>query len=121
MKKIAFLLTGSEHDAEDLLQTVLVKLYRRWPRLEASGDPIAYAHRILVNTHVSVRRPTGDLPEGTHGPDPAARVDAALALRQALQTLTPRQRAVVVLRHYEDLNERSVAEILGCSVGTVKP
>jgi RNA polymerase sigma-70 factor (sigma-E family) len=127
LKKVAFLLTGSEHDAEDLLQTVLAKLYVRWRRIDANGDPMAYAHRVMVTTHVSVRRrrwwgerPTGDVPETDHEPDPAGRVEGALVLRAALRALTPRQRAVVVLRHYADLDERSVADMLGCSVGTVK-
>ncbi|MGI5243046.1 sigma factor [Dactylosporangium sp. CA-139066] len=70
LKKVAFLLTGSEHDAEDLLQIALAKLYVRWRRLDREGGPIAYAHRVLVTTHASVRRrwwwgeqPTGEVPE----------------------------------------------------------
>ena len=120
----AVLLTGDRHLAEDLLQTALGKAWLSWRRVHGSHE--AYVRRILVNTYISMWRrrwngetPTGELPEPAWTaaePDPHARHD----LRTAVHRLPRRQRAVVVLRYFEDLSEREVAELLGCSVGTVK-
>jgi RNA polymerase sigma-70 factor (sigma-E family) len=119
----ALLLTGDRHLAEDLLQTSLAKAWVAWSRI--TGDPEAYVRRILVNTYVSMWRrrwngetPTETLPDDAtaEGPEHAARHDLRLAVRR----LPKRQRAVVVLRYFEDLTEREVADLLGCSVGTVK-
>ncbi len=119
----ALLLTGDRHLAEDLLQTALAKAWLSWRRVV--GDHEAYVRRILVNTYISMWRrrwngetPTEVLPEpgATPGDDPHSRHD----LRVAVRRLPKRQRAVVVLRYFEDLSEREVADLLGCSVGTVK-
>lgn len=119
----AVLLTGDRHVAEDLLQTALAKSWLSWRRI--SGDPEAYVRRVLINTYISMWRrkwngetPTETLPETTSpaGTDPAARQDLVAALHR----LPKRQRAVLVLRYLEDLGEREVAALLGCSVGTVK-
>ena len=120
----AVLLTGDRHLAEDLLQTALAKAWLSWGRVH--GDHEGYVRKILVNTYISMWRrrwngetPTDVLPEPTTtaaGADPHARHD----LRVAVRRLPKRQRAVVVLRYFEDLSEREVAELLGCSVGTVK-
>lgn len=120
----AWLLTGDGHLAEDLVQTALAKSYRAWDRI---GDPAgfeAYVRRTLYTTYVSWwrrrwngERPTEQLPEAQEaGPDLALRRD----LLTALATLPRGQRAVVVLRYFEDRSERETAEVLGCSVGTVK-
>ncbi|MFC9977145.1 SigE family RNA polymerase sigma factor [Spirillospora sp. NPDC127200] len=119
--RTAVLLTGDPHRAEELLQDCLVRLYVRWRRV-ASGDPDAYLRRMLANGNVSWwrrrRRETlTDRPPETTAADPAAPDDE---LRRALLALPRQQRAIVVLRHYEDLTERAVADLLGCSVGTVK-
>jgi RNA polymerase sigma-70 factor (sigma-E family) len=121
--RIGFLLTGSAHDAEDLVQGSLVKLMRRWDRVDT---PYAYMRRIMVNQHVTwwrrvVRRETvtDDLPELATG-DAADGVVQRQELNAALRSLAPRTRAVVVLRYVADLPESEVAEILGCSLGTVK-
>jgi RNA polymerase sigma-70 factor (sigma-E family) len=120
----AWLLTGDAHLAEDLVQTALAKSYRRWERIGDVGGFEAYVRRTLYTTYVSWwrrkwtgERPTEDLPE-----TPAAAPDLALRrdLTTALTHLPRGQRAVVVLRYFEDLTERQAAEILGCSVGTVK-
>jgi len=119
----AVLLTGDRHTAEDLLQTALAKSWLSWRRI--TGDPEAYVRRVLVNTYISMWRrrwngetPTEALPEtaSADGTDPASRQDLVAALHR----LPKRQRAVLVLRYLEDLAEREVAELLGCSVGTVK-
>lgn len=120
--RTAYLLTGTRQDAEDLVQTALVKAVPAWKRV--SDNPEAYVRRIMVNENISRwRRHRGreilvaDAPEsGVTAADPAD----SLALRQALAVLAPRQRAVIVLRYYEDLTERETAAILGIAVGTVK-
>jgi RNA polymerase sigma-70 factor (sigma-E family) len=120
----AILLTGEQSSAEDLVQDALLNVADRWSRLRYEA-PDAYARRIIYNGAVSRWRrqhretPTAELPDaGAPG-----RSEAWLAgadVRAALQALTARQRAVLVLRYYEDLSERQIAETLGVSVGTVK-
>jgi RNA polymerase sigma-70 factor (sigma-E family) len=120
--RTAYLLTGDHHDAEDLLQQTLVRAVGAWGRID--GDPEPYVRTILVRQNVSrwrVRRwrelTTDQLPERpAGGPDPDDRV----LLHRALGTLAPRQRAVIVLRYFEDLTEAQTAEALGIAVGTVK-
>ncbi|MGW4379295.1 SigE family RNA polymerase sigma factor [Kitasatospora sp. NPDC004531] len=121
--RTATLITGDRHRGEELLQDCLVKLYVRWRRV-TSDDPHAYLRRMLVNGHISWWRRrrrellTDDLPDLPGGA--GGEYDSADELRRALRSLAPRQRAVVVLRHLEDLSEKETADILGCSVGTVK-
>jgi RNA polymerase sigma-70 factor (sigma-E family) len=124
--RVAVLLTGDWHAAEDLVQESLVKLYRAWPKLRLDSDPDAYLRRIMVNTHRSWWRarwrremPAGELPD-TAIADFADGQAFAELVRQALQALPRRQRAAVVLRYCADLPEAEVADLLGCSVGTVK-
>jgi RNA polymerase sigma-70 factor (sigma-E family) len=120
--RTAYLLTGNHHDAEDLVQGALLKAVARWGRIADRPDP--YVRRIIANDHVSSWRRRRDRevsmsepPDATlEGPDGADLV----ALRDALATLAPGQRAVIVLRYYEGLTEREVAEVLGRSLGTVK-
>lgn len=127
--RAAVLLTGDWHAAEDLVQASLLKLYRAWPRLQPDGDPDAYLRRIMVNTHRSWWRAQWrrERPAGTGGTLPETVIadfadGQALSaqVRQALQTLPVRQRAVLVLRYFADLPEAEVAVLLGCSTGTVK-
>jgi RNA polymerase sigma-70 factor (sigma-E family) len=125
--RLAFLLTGDTHLAEDLLQTSLVKVMGRWEQIAARGDPHAYVRKVLLHTAIGWRRrrwqgerPSERLPEPAGEADPASAADSRERLRRALLTLPPRQRAAVVLRHYEDLSEAEAARELGCSVGTVK-
>jgi RNA polymerase sigma-70 factor (sigma-E family) len=127
MLRVAVLLTGDWHAAEDLVQASLVKLYRAWPRLDTGADPDAYLRRIMINTHRSWWRarwrreiPAAALPEAASGEDIADRQAVSAVVRQALVGLPRQQRAVLVLRYCEDLPEAEVAEVLGCSVGTVK-
>lgn len=120
--RTAYLLTGNHHDAEDLVQGALLKAVARWRRIADHPDP--YVRRIIANDHVSRWRrhrgrevPVGETPdELVDSPDGAD----LIALRDALATLAPGQRAVIVLRYYEGLTEREVAQTLGRSVGTVK-
>jgi len=124
--RTAFLLCGDWGQAEDLLQTALGRTYLAWPRLRDRDRPEAYVRRVLATTHVDARRrfwhrerATGTTPEPS-GVDPYRTVDEWDALRRALLSLGPRQRAAVVLRYYDDLSVDEVAEVLGCAAGTVK-
>lgn len=122
--RTALLLTGDHYRAEDLVQEALTKVALRWRRL-AGGNPEAYARQIIVRDNISAwrkrrREVVVAEPAETGMPDPAPSVDRRILLDRALAVLTPRQRAVVVLRYYDDLTERAAAEVLGVSVGTVK-
>ena len=121
--RTAYLLVRDEGLAEDLLQTSLTKAWFAWGRIE--GDPEHYVRRILVNTAASWWRrkwrgelPTDVLPERRTATGPESGGDQDLWL--ALGRLPVRQRAVVVLRYLEDRTESETADLLGCSVGTVK-
>jgi RNA polymerase sigma-70 factor (sigma-E family) len=129
--RLAALLTGSPTEAEDLLQSSLLRLYQAWPRLGGpESAPDAYLRKIIVNTRRSWWRtkwrqesPTAvvpDRPDPGGGADPADRYVLGALVRSALAELSTRQRAVLVLRYIEDLPEASVADLLGVSVGTVK-
>ena len=125
--RTAALLTGDRHLAEDLLQTALAKTYLRWHRLRDPNAAEAYVRRVMVTTLIKWRRrrwqgeiPADVLPEHATHADDYASADTRDLLRQALATLPPAQRAVIVLRYYEDLTEEQVARLLGCSRGTVK-
>jgi len=119
--RAAWLLTGDWHLAEDLVQTALAKAYLAWGRVH---DPDPYVRRVLMTTYVTWWRrrwrgehPTGELPDR---PAPADDADLRHQVVAALRDLPRRQRAVVVLRYFEDLTEVETATALGCSVGTVK-
>ena len=125
--RLATLLTGDAHAAQDLVQASLLKLYRAWSRIDTSAEPDAYLRRIIVNTHRSwwrARRlqetPVPEVPEAAAGEDAADRHAVGALVRQALAQLPRQQRAVLVLRYYEDLPEADVASLLGCSPGAVK-
>ncbi len=122
--RTAYLLTGNAHDAEDLVQTALARAATRWGRID---NPEAYVRRMLYTTAVSRWRQLRRLPaevlghaQHTHAVEPLPEVEIRLVLQQALGRLTPRQRAVLVLRFYEDRTEAQTAELLGCAIGTVK-
>jgi RNA polymerase sigma-70 factor (sigma-E family) len=122
--RTAYLLLGDRELAEDLAQTALAKTYAAWSRIDARSAAPAYARRTLINTASSWFRkkgwrnelPTSSMPEASYALDPSIRP----AVIDALGQLPPRQRAVVVLRYYEDLSVAETAEALGCSAGTVK-
>lgn len=120
----SYLLTRDHGLAEDLLQTALTKAWSVWARID--GDPEPYVRKVLVNTYTSWWRrrwngeqPTGELPDSGHG-DHAGPAAVAHDLWLAMGRLPRRQRAVVVLRYFEDLTEAETARVLDCSIGTVK-
>lgn len=123
----AWLLTGDAASAEDLLQTALARMWPRWNRIAAGGNPEAYLRRMLYTSYLSWwRRRWKDEISAAAPPERAASGDlvADLAsrdtIRRALARLPRRQRAVVVLRFVEDRSVAETARILGCSPGTVK-
>jgi RNA polymerase sigma-70 factor (sigma-E family) len=128
--RTAYLLCGQWHTAEDLVQITLVQLYRAWPRAASWEEPRAYARQMLTNNYLSARRrrwrgeqPVADLPadrNATRHPDPTGAVADREWQRQLLMRLPPRQRAVLVLRFWDDFDVAGTARLLGISPGTVK-
>lgn len=124
----AHVLTGDRHDAEDVVQTALAATALGWHRLRSKDNPEGYVRRAIVTTHLNrqrrrpwLERSTGEVPEPSDpGPRGAEGLDERDAMWRVLATLPPRQRAVLVLRYYEDLSEADIANVLGCSRGTVK-
>ncbi|EON22030.1 sigma-70 region 4 domain-containing protein [Nocardioides sp. CF8] len=123
----AYLLAGNGADAEDLAQQTLIKVHGSWARVNRSDVPDAYVMRILANTFLSSKRPKRRLLEllvGDNAPEPASPLIAGPEDRMALWPhvcgLPPRQRAVIVLRYYEQLSEAEIADVLDCSRGNVK-
>jgi RNA polymerase sigma-70 factor (sigma-E family) len=120
--RTAYLLTGSHADAEDLVQVALVKVVPHWKRIADRPEP--YVRQVLARESITRWRQrrwrefsTLDLPEHRQ---PMPDLDQRVTLRRALGALPPRQRAVIVLRYYEDLTEKETASVLGVAVGTVK-
>jgi RNA polymerase sigma-70 factor (sigma-E family) len=125
MVRAAYLICGDRHLAEDLTQSALIKLALRWSRVR-DGQPEAYLRTILYRDAVSWWRrwrreiPVAEPPERAGGGRDGERVELRVTFARALALLTPRQRAVLVLRFYEDQSEASTAEVMGIAVGTVK-
>jgi RNA polymerase sigma-70 factor (sigma-E family) len=124
LRRTAFMLCGDWHKAEDLTQTALAKVFASWRRIGRRDSVQAYAMRTLINTYLADKRArrsteivTSQLPERpVESPGPELR----LVVLDALATLAPRARAVVVLRYWQDLSVDQVARLLGCSPGNVK-
>jgi RNA polymerase sigma-70 factor (sigma-E family) len=126
LSRAAYLLTGDHHMAQDLVQSALAATYQHWSRIHA-GNPEAYVRRAMHHAHVSwwrKRRPAEvarpDEATVSAGDDETEAATIRLTVVAALRVLAPRQRAVIVLRYFEDLTEVQTAAVLGCSVGTVK-
>lgn len=124
--RFAYLVTGSQHAAEDALQTALTRALERWRHVAGARHPDAYVRRMIVNAHVSAWRRTGArelLSDDLRG-DPAGDATDRVAERDALWrrclALPPRQRAAVVLRYYEDLEYAEVADVLGVTEATAR-
>src|SRR5882672_5247804 len=128
LRRLAFLFCGDWHTAEDLLQTALVKIYRSWSRVEKRESLTNYARTVLLRTWLDERRRPfrraeliGDVPEVA---DPGVDVDGRLWARElvhrALLELPKGQRAVLVLRYFDDLSVADTAVVMRCSEGTVK-
>jgi RNA polymerase sigma-70 factor (sigma-E family) len=127
LQRTAWLLTGDWAMAEDLVQTALARSWPRWGRIRRRDNPEIYVRRVMVNTWStwSRRRWRGEqasaaLPDTPAPGDVAAELAVRVAVRTALGSLTNRQRAVLVLRVFDDLSEAQVAQVLNCATGTVK-
>jgi len=123
--RLAYLLTASPTAADDLLQTTLEKAYVRWARIGGLEHGEAYVRRMIANTYLSGRRRAWVREEPRERvPDTATSAEVPLLDRAILWPLVcalpARQRAVIVLRYYEDLSEAEIAATLGCAPGTVK-
>lgn len=128
--RVAFLLTGDAHTAEDVVQASLARVWPRWSRLAREGDVDAYVRRTLYTVFVTAARrrrwrevigePGNAAASRNVMSDASTHVEDRLTLDGIVRTLPPRQRAVIVLRYYLDLSEADTAATLGCAVGTVK-
>jgi RNA polymerase sigma-70 factor (sigma-E family) len=123
LRRTAFLLCGDWHMAEDLTQTTLARMFVSWRRISRQDAVYAYASRTLVNSYLSDRRRrgrevlTGWVPETAAEPQGC---ELRMMVLDALATLPPKTRAVVVMRYWADLSVEQVADLLGCSTGNVK-
>ncbi len=125
--RLTYAISGDVGQAEDAVQSAMAKAYSSWPRVRSTRQPESYVRRMAVNELLAVRRRSWWRSERSgHVPDVGVAssaeqdvVDRA-DLWEGLMSLAPRQRAVLVLRYYEDLSEQQIAETLGCSRGTVK-
>jgi RNA polymerase sigma-70 factor (sigma-E family) len=142
LRRTAYLMCGDWHQAEDLVQTALLRLYRSWSKVQRSDSRDAYVRQVLVRCLIDERRrswrrerPFAELPEaglhmrdedGASGED--GRAESGFEIRigdrdevfAALAKIPPRQRATLVLRYWEDMSVEQAAHVLGCSAGTVK-
>jgi RNA polymerase sigma-70 factor (sigma-E family) len=124
LRRAAFLLCGDWHTAEDLAQTALAKVFVSWRKVRRHDAAYAYATRTLLNSYLADKRLrrstevlTGEVPDR---PAVVPGPETRMVVLDALATLAPRSRAVVVLRYWADLSVDQAAEVLGCSPGTVK-
>lgn len=124
--RTAYLVVGDLAEAEDLAQEALAKVAQRWPRVRQMASPYGYARRVLFNLALEAHRrrrrspqPVAVLPE-VAADDDTEQVVARDVIARAITLLPPGQRATLVLRYWEQLSEAETAELLGCSVGTVK-
>ena len=127
LRSTAYMLCSDWHLADDLVQETLARLFSVWSRVSASGDPDAYARRILINQYLDHRRrpwrrevPLGTLPDRGGPPEPPGPEGFRDEVIAALRAVPPRQRAVLVLRFWEDLSLEQTAAALDTSVGNVK-
>ena len=125
LTRTAYLLSGSHADADDLVQAALAKAYSRWTHISSLRSPDAYVRRMIANQHISWwrsrrrERLVVALPEVTISDATGSHATADL-VRDCVRSLPPKQRAAVVFRYFEDLDDEAIADALGCSVGTVR-
>lgn len=125
--RTAYLLTGDLASAEDVVQAALVKAWRNWSKVSTAGQPERYVRRIMLNEFLGARRrrwsgeaPTAIVDDQAVDEPGFGKVEHRAQLRAALDALPRGQRAVVVLRYFDDLTEQQTADVLGTGVGTVK-
>lgn len=125
--RYATALCGDPIEAEEIVQSALVRVALRWPFVRDKDNPDGYVRRAIANGYLTTWRRVrsremrmAEPPDVVVSADASAGVDDVMTVRRALATLPPRQRAVLVLRYLEDRSEQETADLLGCSVGTVK-
>jgi RNA polymerase sigma-70 factor (sigma-E family) len=127
--RFAYLLTGDRHLAEDLIQEALARAHRRWGRILRTDSPDAYVRRMVLNQLLSWQRKRSfgeramaapPEPTGAVSADPADALAHRDEIWTALAALPPQQRAVLVLRYYEDLDDAAIADAIGCAPATVR-
>lgn len=126
--RLAYVLTGDVHLAEDLTQTVLAESYWKWSRVTAANNPDAYVRRSLINAHLSSRRRRSSTErpsemtdwEPSPQPDPSDASATRSVIRQVLAALPLRARTALVLRYYADLDDAAIADAMGISQSTVR-
>lgn len=128
--RFGYVLTGDRHLSEDLVQEALAKAHRRWSHIGGLDHPDAYVRRIIVNNFLSWHRraqrlsivasPPEPAPSGVHGGDHGAQLADRHAMWQVLAELPKQQRAVLVLRFYEGLDDDDIAHLVRCSAATVR-
>lgn len=127
LRRTAYLMCGDWHEAEDIVQTALLKLYRSWRRVERAQNRDAYVRQVVVRALIDERRrgwrrerPFAAFPDDVAAVDPDSGPEDRDALLAALAEIPARQRATLVLRYWEDQSVEQTAHALGCSQGTVK-
>jgi RNA polymerase sigma-70 factor (sigma-E family) len=125
--RLGFTVSGDYQRAEDLAQIALMQAFRSWRRVRRADDPHNYVRRILVNSYLSMTRrrsfseaPAAELDIDRTVPDPATGIVNSDDLWRALATLSARERVVLVLRYYQDMDDRTIAEVLGIKPSTVR-
>ncbi|WP_020392692.1 SigE family RNA polymerase sigma factor [Kribbella catacumbae] len=125
--RLGFTISGDYQRAEDLAQIALMQAFRSWRKVQRADDPHLYVRRILINSYLSMTRrrsfteaPAADLDTDRTVPDPATDIVNSDDLWRALATLSARERVVLVLRYYQDLDDRTIADLLGIKPSSVR-
>jgi RNA polymerase sigma-70 factor (sigma-E family) len=125
--RLGFTVSGDYQRAEDLAQIALMQAFRTWRRVRRADDPHNYVRRILINSYLSMTRrrsfseaPAAELDIDRTVPDPATGIVNSDDLWRALATLSVRERVVLVLRYYQDMDDRTIADVLGIKPSTVR-
>ncbi|MFC0627878.1 SigE family RNA polymerase sigma factor [Kribbella deserti] len=125
--RLGFTVSGDYQRAEDLAQIALMQAFRNWRRVQRTEDPHNYVRRILVNSYLSMTRkrsfteaPAADIDSERTVPDPAIDIVNSDDLWRALARLSARERVVLVLRYYQDMDDRTIAEVLGIKPSSVR-
>ncbi|TCN35236.1 RNA polymerase sigma-70 factor (sigma-E family) [Kribbella orskensis] len=125
--RLGFTVSGDYQRAEDLAQIALMQAFRAWRKVQRSDDPHNYVRRILINSYLSMTRrrsfteaPAAEIDTETTVPDPATDIVNSDDLWQALARLSARERVVLVLRYYQDMDDRTIADLLGIKPSSVR-
>ena len=125
--RLGFTVSGDYQRAEDLAQIALMQAFRAWRKVQRADDPHNYVRRILINSYLSMTRrrsfteaPAAEIDTETTVPDPATDIANSDDLWRALATLSARERVVLVLRYYQDMDDRTIADLLGVKPSSVR-